>query len=48
MVWHELGSSRQRGNVTDDIETFGGKTIKFEHSIGNARNTNSSLDVFCK
>ncbi|WMN07057.1 hypothetical protein QYS48_27635 [Marivirga arenosa] len=34
-------------NVTDDIETFGGKNIKFEHSIGNARNTNSSLDVFC-
>ena len=34
-------------NVTDDIETFGGKTIKFEHSIGNVRNTNSSLYVFC-
>jgi len=34
-------------NVTDDVETFGGKNIRFEHSIGNARNTNSSLDVFC-
>jgi len=51
MIFRKVGRLCGAGVIKDlanDTQTFNGKTVRIEYSIGNANNTNSSIDLFCR
>ncbi len=51
MIFRKVGRLCGAGVIKDlanDTQTFNGKTVRIEYSIGNANNTNSSIDLFCE